>query len=110
MWWEHNGHEKDVLGPVPGLPTCLDGDRVAQASLVLVPGDLNIGPTLKAPCVMLGCLLGPQLLVLESHCTGIPMSSQHWDTQCLCADKDPSSSWLLLIEHAMQRDASTYCR
>ena len=59
--------------------TCLDCDGVAQASLVLVPCDLNVGPVLKTPRMVLRGLLGPQLLALERHCTStLPVSLWAW--------------------------------
>ena len=49
--------------------TCLDCDGVAQAGLILVPCDLDVGPILKSPCMVLWRFPGPQLLALERHCT-----------------------------------------
>ena len=63
--------------------TCLDCDSVAQAGLILVPCDLDVGPILKSPRMVLWRFSGPQLLALECDCAGTwHVSFCAWTKQC----------------------------
>ena len=75
--------------------TCLDCNGVAQAGLILVPCDLDVGPVLESPRMVLWGLPGPQLLALECDCAGTwHVSLCAWTEQCTATGVLHSSGWM----------------